>query len=470
MPPLADVGEGNDPEEEGGWVCRNSAHFFLEKLVQKFFTNRHCFHAPHSYWSSGNLFCTVEVPFQKVEHKGLCLMFLIENSYLHACVVGSTEVSLFAKNLQESWQKHLQWLPAGNMEVKFPWELQDAIVVFELLQKSKPSPKQLQQRLLVTARNDSLELEMNLPHLKPMPQDRSLPKWRSIFARRSRGKQKNAEENLEKQSEQPATNKGKRTYTDPRAESPGRKRGRSAVFARSAVQNRYSLDGILTSKPHEIAEILYELGICKDIRENVCPKCEKKDWKLEDRENSCLVRCRKCRYSESVVAQDRDLFCKRIALGSAVGCLWLMCTLNLSPDQAGLILGLDSRTVREQWDAFRSWLCPLVEKMNEELTVGGPGMDVEIDEVAFRSAGLNTSVLWLRFIGMVRRGSSNLHRKAPLPLESRWSRWWRPSQFGRVALRHGHFNWKATLGVWQHLPHRFSKGVQAIGPARGALV
>ena len=171
-----------------------------------------------------------------------------------------------------------------------------------------------------------------------------------------------------------------------------------------AAQNRYSLDGIFTSKPHEIAEILYELGICKDIRENVCPKCEKKDWK-----HSCLVRCRKCRYSESVVAQDRDLFCKRIALRSAVGCLWLMCTLNLSPDQAGLILGLDSRTVREQWDAFRSWLCPLVEKMNEELTVGGPGMDVEIDEVAFRSAGLNTSVLWLRFIGMVRRGSSKIY-------------------------------------------------------------
>ena len=40
---------------------------------------------------------------------------------------------------------------------------------------------------------------------------------------------------------------------------------------------------------------------------------------------------------------------------------------------------------------------PLVEKMNEY--VGGPGMDVEIDGIAFRSAGLNTSVLWLRFIG-----------------------------------------------------------------------
>ena len=211
------------------------------------------------------------------------------------------------------------------------------------------------------------------------------------------------------ESAQASASQTKRQYTDPRAESPGRKRGRSAVFARSAVVNRSSLDGILTSAPSELAEILFDLGICKDIRAEVCPKCGKQDWKLEDRnKTSCLVRCRKCRFAETVVARDKDLFCKRIPLRSAVGSLWLLCTMSMSPDSAGLILGLDSRAVREQWDAFRGWLCPLVERMNNELKVGGPGMDVELDEVSFRSAGLEHSVLWIRFLGMVRRGSSKI--------------------------------------------------------------
>ena len=201
----------------------------------------------------------------------------------------------------------------------------------------------------------------------------------------------------------------KRQYTDPRAESPRRKRRRSAVFARSAVVNRYSLDGILTSAPSELAGILFDLGSCKDVRAEVCPKCGKQDWKLEDRnKTSCLVRCPKCRFAETVVARDRDLFCKRIPLRSAVGSLWWLCTMSMSPDSAGLILGLDSRALREQWDAFRGWLCPLVERMNNELKVGGPSMDVELDEVSFRSAGLEHSVLWIRFLGMVRRGSSKI--------------------------------------------------------------
>ena len=188
------------------------------------------------------------------------------------------------------------------------------------------------------------------------------------------------------ESAQASASQTKRQYADPRAESPGRKRGRSAVFARSAVVNRYSLDGILTS-----------------------PKCGKQAWKLEDRnKTSCLVRCRKCRFAETVVAHDKDLFCKRIPLRSAVGSLWLLCTMSMSPDSAGLILGLDSRTVHEQWDTFRGWLCPLVERMNNELKVGGPGVDVELDEVSFRSAGLEHSVLWIRFLGMVRRGSSKI--------------------------------------------------------------
>ena len=118
------------------------------------------------------------------------------------------------------------------------------------------------------------------------------------------------------ESAQASASQTKRQYTDPRAESPGRKRGRSAVFARSAVVNRYSLDGILTSAPSELAEILFDLGICKDIRAEVCPKCGKQDWKLEDRnKTSCLVRCRKCRFAETVVAHDKDCFASAFLFG-----------------------------------------------------------------------------------------------------------------------------------------------------------
>ena len=72
--------------------------------------------------------------------------------------------------------------------------------------------------------------------------------------------------------------------------------------------------------------------------------------------------------------------------------------------------------------------------MNEELVMGGAGMDVELDEISFRSKGLDdkvagfhrpcfvrllkclyclrflqyTKVLWLRYIAIVRRGSAKV--------------------------------------------------------------
>ncbi|CAE7368443.1 timm16 [Symbiodinium natans] len=46
--------------------------------------------------------------------------------------------------------------------------------------------------------------------------------------------------------------------------------------------------------------------------------------------------------------------------------------------------------------------------MNEELVMGGAGMDVELDEISFRSKGLDDKVLWLRYIAIVRRGSAKV--------------------------------------------------------------
>ena len=63
-----------------------------------------------------------------------------------------------------------------------------------------------------------------------------------------------------------------------------------------------------------------------------------------------------------VLSQDLDLFNKKLALRSLIGALWLFFSpLNVSPDQAGLVLGVDHRTVRDLFVNFRQWLTPLME-------------------------------------------------------------------------------------------------------------
>ena len=79
-------------------------------------------------------------------------------------------------------------------------------------------------------------------------------------------------------------------------------------------------------------------------------------------------------------SNDHDLFNKKCALRSMIGALWLFLSpINVSPDQTGLILGLDHRTV---------------SRLNEELVVGSAGADIELDEISFRSKPLEDKVAW----------------------------------------------------------------------------
>ena len=66
-----------------------------------------------------------------------------------------------------------------------------------------------------------------------------------------------------------------------------------------------------------------------------------------------------------------------------------------SPNQAGVKLGVDHRTVRELFRNFRKWLSPIIDRMNEELILRGAGMDVEWDEISFRGKALDDKVSWL---------------------------------------------------------------------------
>ena len=76
--------------------------------------------------------------------------------------------------------------------------------------------------------------------------------------------------------------------------------------------------------------------------------------------------------------------------------------LNVSSDQAGLVLSGNHRIVRDLFVNFRQWF---VDRLNEELGIAGN--DIELDEVSFRSKDLDDKAFWLelRFIWVWELGS-----------------------------------------------------------------
>ena len=80
--------------------------------------------------------------------------------------------------------------------------------------------------------------------------------------------------------------------------------------------------------------------------------------RLEQRQHYCKRRCRKCRKTVSVCAGDTDLFSTKVALRSLIGSLWTFyAPLSLSPDKAGLVLGIDHRSTL--FDNFLKFLTPI---------------------------------------------------------------------------------------------------------------
>ncbi|CAE7176786.1 unnamed protein product [Symbiodinium pilosum] len=148
-----------------------------------------------------------------------------------------------------------------------------------------------------------------------------------------------------------------------------------------------------------------ELDLLQDGRLDACDWCGESQWRIEAKRDHASYRCKtkNCRCSKSALSNDHDLFNKKCALRSMIGVLWLfLCPINVSPDQAGLILGLGHRTVRDVFSNFRAWLTPIVDRLNEELVVGSAGADIELDELSFRSKPLEDKVLWIRYIGIPR--------------------------------------------------------------------
>ena len=64
-----------------------------------------------------------------------------------------------------------------------------------------------------------------------------------------------------------------------------------------------------------------------------------------------------------------------LALKLSVGALWLYTSkLHLSPNDASLILGVDSQAIGSLLETFSQFFTPLKEQLNDSLTVGGCGM------------------------------------------------------------------------------------------------
>ena len=180
------------------------------------------------------------------------------------------------------------------------------------------------------------------------------------------------------------------------------------------MKERTSLADILSAGPVEVAELLMKKGVLqKDPPERGSCKCTARQtprWKLEAQGHSCQWRCKACRKTLAVTRRDEDLFGKqRLALRSLAGAMWLYTSgLHFSPDQASVVLGVDHRTLRALYETFNKLFTPLVEQLNSELVVGACGADLELDEVAFRSVGRPGGIVWLRYIGVARRGSSKV--------------------------------------------------------------
>ena len=119
---------------------------------------------------------------------------------------------------------------------------------------------------------------------------------------------------------------------------------------------------------------------------------------VQDQQKVSLCHRREC---------DEDLFGggTRLALRSIAGAFRLYASnLHVSPDQASTVLIIDHN--RALFDRFHNVFVPFFDKLNSSLSIGGCGFDVELDEVSFRSVERGHGIVWLKYLAVVRRGSS----------------------------------------------------------------
>ena len=207
-------------------------------------------------------------------------------------------------------------------------------------------------------------------------------------------------------------------YTQPRQVSPGRHRGRRTRPNKVPKKDRQmSMWELMKMDDESLLEWCGEKGLLIDRRGELCPKCNEGELEVgptRDFTSSVYV-CprRKCRYRESLTCREEGFFLPKAPLSKQVLALYKM-VYEWQPGAATLAVDCDMSEpcMARLVDNVRAHVTYTMLQANNILQVGGEDEDVEADEVCFRSEpfldddGETQKRRWLRFLGVVRRGSA----------------------------------------------------------------
>ena len=190
----------------------------------------------------------------------------------------------------------------------------------------------------------------------------------------------------------------------PRGDAPKKQRG-------------LSLWGLQDMSEAELAKWCFEVGFLQDRRDTVCPKCGKSDLKMHvDRATYICKDTKKCRYEEACTRREPGLFAEKVTLSKQMQLIYRM-VYHGAPGkrECAADADMDSDIVARIQSNVRQIASFWMIRANALLQVGGEDMDCEADELCFRSkkvflqdeaGGISEKVMWIRFLSVVRRGSS----------------------------------------------------------------
>ena len=198
-------------------------------------------------------------------------------------------------------------------------------------------------------------------------------------------------------------------------------RGRRPILARMRKDARISCWTLTNGSATEVMELAQEIGFFKPFSlEYACTKCQANNkrgtCKPADLSNGGLgFRCSTCGVRSTLNASQSDgvwSWLERVPIRKQMAAYWHFC-LGSSVAHVCLTLDLSRNSVYSMYHQFVNLVATHQEQANEDLTIGGEGVQCEADEIAFRcviehDSDSNEVLVWLRYFGMVKRGSSNI--------------------------------------------------------------
>jgi len=139
-----------------------------------------------------------------------------------------------------------------------------------------------------------------------------------------------------------------------------------------------------------------------------CYKCNNKMILCKEKKGSDRFKCKKCSYSVSIKRLTPFGF-SRIHL-NVILMIYLFQWIELNITQASILTGVSENTISRLWIFSRR--CCEMELEKSTKMIGGEGVEVEIDEAAFKrrkyKKGRRKKLIWV--FGMVERKKSNIFK------------------------------------------------------------